>query len=445
MKKFNKTKLAAAVGTATLALAAANPASAVVVVGGDNGWEISFDGNINAFYTYTKADAGFAPIVLGTLGSPGPTLAAYAVPGSFRDSNVVSGLLPAFFSFNVKSPTVNGLTGSARISFAPVVHSGGQKNQVFPGLGVPNATQGLQGANMETREVLFNLDGNFGTLSAGRTLSLFGRQAILNDMTLFGVGLTNLSGSGTSLGRIGRGYVYPNFNARFAYRTPVVNGFQGEIGVFEPSVDQSVTGGINIGGPGLLNETRSPRVEGEISYSTAFQNGNIKLWMDGMYQSIDSTAAVSDSVNVHGWGGGGVLGFMDFELTGYYYQGRGLGPSLQFFGGNRCVTSAFGVDCQAARNSGWYVQGTYTFMGQTKLGVSYGKSTQDGFGINPLSPAAPTADLDNDMLTVGIYHDVNSWFKLIAEYSNMRNQAEFGPFSTSAKADSFSVGTFFMW
>ena len=36
-------------------------------------------------------------------------------------------------------------------------------------------------------------------------------------MTLFGVGADAGGGGGTTLGRIGFGYVYPDFNASFRY------------------------------------------------------------------------------------------------------------------------------------------------------------------------------------------------------------------------------------
>ena len=55
-KQFKKTKLATAVSIAAVSLGLSATADAVVVVGGDNGWEVSFDGNINAFYTITDAD-----------------------------------------------------------------------------------------------------------------------------------------------------------------------------------------------------------------------------------------------------------------------------------------------------------------------------------------------------------------------------------------------------
>ena len=125
-----------------------------------------------------------------------------------------SGFLPAFFSFNVKSPTWNGMTATGRFSFAPTINNATTKDQVYAGIGA------LQGASLDTREVVVNIESGWGTVSAGRTLSLFGRQAILNDMTLFGVGMAQADGAGVTAGRIGRGYLWPSFNARFSYKTP---------------------------------------------------------------------------------------------------------------------------------------------------------------------------------------------------------------------------------
>ena len=55
----SKTRIAAAVGAAAFGAGLAAPAGAVVVVGGDNGWEVSFDGNVNAFYTVGDYDQGY--------------------------------------------------------------------------------------------------------------------------------------------------------------------------------------------------------------------------------------------------------------------------------------------------------------------------------------------------------------------------------------------------
>ena len=47
-----------------------------------------------------------------------------------------------------------------------------------------------RGAQVDMREIYAAASGDFGELLFGRTLSLFQRNAIVQDMTLFGVGAT---------------------------------------------------------------------------------------------------------------------------------------------------------------------------------------------------------------------------------------------------------------
>ena len=130
--------------------------------------------------------------------------------------------------------------------------------------------------------MFFNVDGDFGTWSVGRTLSLHQRHNILTDMTLFGVGVNGIqNGGGTTLGRIGAGYVYPQFNARISYRTPTVNGFQIEVGAYDPS---QICGDV-----GCATETELPRFETEATYATTYRGGNVKAWAGGMWQDADFT------------------------------------------------------------------------------------------------------------------------------------------------------------
>jgi len=446
--RFNKTKLASAVAAAALGFGMTSAANAVVVVGGDNGWEVSFDGNINAFYVMSDNDAGFNPLGLVNGPAAGGVFNRAGHAQAEEISRVTSGFLPAFFSFNVKSPTVNGLTATGRFSFAPTINNSTTKNQLYAAGNLDGSGGGIQGASIDTREVVVNVDGGFGTVSFGRTLSIFGRQAILNDMTLFGVGMANADGAAVTAGRIGRGYTYPNFNARFSYKTPVFSGFQAEVGLYDPSVEELNGGGAT----GILNQTDTPRFEGELTYSTTFANGSFKAWADGLWQDLESTSATStDDATVSGWGTGATASYMGFALTGYYYDGEGLGRSLQFAGGTAC--NAAGTFCEEAENDGYYVQGTYTFNGKTKVGASYGESNQDAF-----TNAAMTAgllhvfdnqDVELNMWTVGVYHDVNSWLKLIAEYSKSENDyaanAFSGANSGTTESDTFSLGTFFVW
>jgi hypothetical protein len=427
--KFTKTKLASAVSAAALAMAVSAPSSAVVVVGGDNGWEVSFDGNVNAFYANSDFNYS-ARTAAGSSTTPSGV--------DENSSRVMSGYLPAFFSFNVKSPTVNGLTGSGRISFAPNIHRGKSKNGIAGGAG-------LEGASIDTREVLANVEGSFGTFSFGRTLSIYGRQAILADLVLFGFGNGALADAGTvTAGGFGFGYTYP----------------------FEP-------GGLSGSGSGAF-ETDTPRIEAEASYATSFQGGTVKVWGDMLWQEAEFTATGS-SIDYFGWGVGAVAGFGGFQVNGYYYDGDGIGHMFQgsaaggpgaFAGGVAptplldslglgntfsvaCVPAGGAVaSCDEASNDGFYVQGSYTFQGRTRVGVRYGESNQDGKDDQSVANL-DFADVSRDMWTIGVYHDVNSWMKLIAEYNDATVDTKSpiaGDLSrTKAEWDTFAIGAFFLW
>ena len=144
MTQFKKSKLA----TAVLAASVCAPASAATWSAGD--WEVSYTGTINLFANMINND----------------------VAGGLDSFHMNEGLLPAFHTMKAVSPATNGLTGTAQISFAP--DSSRAKTD----------DQAKNGNQIDMREVFFAVDGSFGTISIGTTLSLFQRQAILNDMTL---------------------------------------------------------------------------------------------------------------------------------------------------------------------------------------------------------------------------------------------------------------------
>jgi hypothetical protein len=451
--KFAKTKLAAAIAAATLATSA----QAVVVVGGDNGWEISFDGNINLFYNQIDMETD----EVGTLTAGGAACSVAAGNcakvgvadngGNGDSSHLQEGLLPAFFSFSAKSPTVNGLTGTARISFAPDSSS------------AKNTFNDKGGSAIDMREVVANVDGSFGQISFGRTLGLFQRQAILKDQTLFGVGdIAGVDNGGTTLGRIGNGYTYPEFRTRFAYTTTNINGFVLAVGLFDP---QEPFAGSSAG-----FETDTPKFEAEATYATTFSGGSFNAWVGGTWQEMDNvTAGIDDDVTSAGWNIGAQVAMSGFEITGSYYDGHALGTDVKngvlgagtintvakisAIHGVSCAT-AFGTapgGCEAADNDGFYVQGAYTFGGKTKVAGSYGESNQDG---ESKGGAILFNDISHEMWTVGVYHDVTSWLKLVAEYNNGEKELESGLGGVTGLAagtdtdldwDAFSVGAFMTW
>src|SRR5213080_1259112 len=155
-----------------------------------NGWAFQFSGNVNAFWVFSKVN------------NSGPA-----------NSSVRTGLLPAFATFEAKGKEA-GMNLGIHFGFAPQINNGA----VHDNFG--NGTQA--GAQIDMRQVYLTLGGDWGQILAGRELGLFSRQNILNDQTLFGVGAVGIGGgqaAGTTLGRIGYGYIYPNFDAQLTYST----------------------------------------------------------------------------------------------------------------------------------------------------------------------------------------------------------------------------------
>ncbi|MFX8542914.1 hypothetical protein ABTM06_19455, partial [Acinetobacter baumannii] len=82
-------------------------------------------------------------------------------------------------------------------------------------------------ASLDVRQVFLTFGNkDMGTVLAGRNIGLFQADAILNDMTLLGVGAggSNASPTNTSLGSIGFGYIYTDWLAQINYTTPDLNG-----------------------------------------------------------------------------------------------------------------------------------------------------------------------------------------------------------------------------
>jgi hypothetical protein len=400
MKYLNKTKLVAAFGSAVLAVTLGAPANAAVVLGGADGWEVSYGGFVNLFYTQSDWDWD---------------------DGTNEDSaHLNEGLLPAFHTMTVKTPEINGLKGTAQITFAPDSSQDKRTRLNKPGLLGGDST-------IDMREVFFNVEGDFGTISAGRTLSLFQRQAILKDYTLFGVGAMNTpDGSGTTLGRIGYGYVYPDFRTRFTYKTPNINGFDLEVGIFDPQ--EPLGAGANI------SETDSPQFQAEANYKSDFEGGNFHIWTSFLWQEqeIQLTGGGTDGAESFGWNIGIDLNMGGFNIMGSYYDGEALGTSLFNLGGAG-DTGCSATACAESDNDGFIIQGAYTFNGITKVGVSFGESTE--------TPAGGSKQT-NDLWTVGVYHDVNSWLKVIAEYGQADGSTGI---SGGQEHDVFSIGGFLLW
>jgi predicted porin len=363
---------------ASALLAAASSASAAGgIVAGD--WTLDIGGVVNAYYTSTKVKGD----AINNFGGTSST-------GTGSVSNITTGLLPNYLSVSGKTRQ-NDLDVAFTISINP---------------GASTTGSGRQSAQQENRQAFLTFgDASWGSVKLGKDIGIYASDAILNDMTLLGVGSAAgaLAGNTTTLGRIGTGFMYADWKSQVAYTSPNFNGFQFTAGVtqaFDPdSVLDGGTGDFARGG-------KEPAFEGKASYSFAADAVTGKVWASGISQNVETYNQTSTA-----WDLGANVNAAGFGLTGYYGEGRGLGTAVQF-------NAAYDDAGNKRKSEDWYVQGTYSLPGVgTKLGVSYGESKLKGNGVAD-DDLLGADNLEDSMLTVGVYHPITKHLNLVAEYSD---------------------------
>jgi len=367
-----------------LAVGAASVAEAQLTMQMSNGWSFTFSGNVNAFAIYeSTSDEG------GTLGAPGGLI---GIGG--KGFNVRTGLLPAFAVFDAKGKEGNTDLG-VHFGFAPQIQCGGQAHDCF-------------GAQIDMRQVYLTVGGTWGQILAGREIGLFNRQNILTDQTLFGVGATGgINGGGTTLGRIGFGYIYPNFVAQMTYSTPAGKSTQLSVGLFQPSALNSDAGTA-------YGQTEVPRLEAEVT----MKPGDILLWLNGTAQNAKNPVADETKTAV-GAGGGFRFGKTSFSLTGSGYFGKGIGTTLQFNGVGGCDPVAGCGPVQGIGVGGdGELRDSYGFIGQLTFTPANSKVTVAGsYGSSFLKSTDGEAAFktENTLVSGGIYYQATKSLKVVGE------------------------------
>jgi len=381
-------------------LAAASSASAAGgIVAGD--WTIDIGGNVNAYYISNSSKD--SNTVAGGL--------ANTAAGTLQGNNAQSintGLLPSWLGFTGKTRQ-NDLDVEFAISLQP---------------GASSKTSLAGGGGTENRQAYISFgDKSWGTILLGKNLGEFGRDAILLDQTLLGVGSQGVVGTAggttTTLGRIGTGFLYADFQGQMNYTTPNFNGFQAVAGVVQPI--NTLNQGTSLASSGSQSQ---PAFEAKASYSFA---GDVsgKVWVEGKTQKVDYTASVTNTAEAYAVGAN--VNMAGFGLVAYYYDAKGAG------------TTAWLMDGVAANgnrrdSNGGYVQGSFTVPGVgTKVAASWGESNLD------LAAGETNATLvsKNEMITVGAYHPLTKHLNLVAEYSEVKATNQAG---ANNKSDILSAG-----
>ena len=433
-------KIAVAAIPAVMALASTNVDSKILLMS-QEGWEVSFDGAANAFIMQNSGTN--APTTSGgTAVSFDGT--ADIIAADNTETSIVTGLLPNVWGMTLKAPTANGLDMSARLGL--YTHMNGGENALGNG-------------QINIRETSGTISGFFGSVLVGRSLGIHQSNAILNDMLLFGVGASASAGnSNTTLGRIGVGYLYTDFQPMVAWTLPELgNGFAAKVALLDPK-DVAADTVAN-----SATDHSAPRVEAQITWNgDFFQTGvGVNLWVDGTYQHTGRTAAETqsrqasagvdrehDSVESAGVGFGTKLSYEGFSLvaTGFYASGLGMRgqhsvlPIMQANLGTPVSTGALDDDGKERKTYGGYIQGTFDFGQGTNVGYSYGGNYMRMTGSDMNNLGTTNA---NTMHSGMIWHNVTDNFRLIAEGGYAEKSWYL---ADDDQEDTFGgVGAFFFW
>ena len=377
-----------AVAGAVLALSATAANAGIIIPAGE--WSIDLSGNVNSFATWQNA-SGTADVVGGLVTGASSTQASQS-----------TGLLPNFLSF-AGSSRQNDLDVTWLISINP----GGRSTHSASG-----------GSGAENRQAYMTFgDKSWGSVKIGKDLGIYAADAILNDMTLLGVG--NPANYGTTTGgRIGSGFQYADWKQQIAYTTPNFNGFQATVGItqaWNATASDTVSGvsatsQVTSGGAGGAHA-----YEGKASYSFAANDVTGKIWVSGFSQKVNG---VHEGETAYSGDIGANLKVAGFDLTGYYYGGQGTGTTF-------LLNDAYSKAGYARDVDGGYVQAKYTLPTKTVAGISWGQSNLD-LSTGEVSAANNTLVKTNEMWTAGLYHPLTKSVNLVAEYSHLTSENQLG-------------------
>jgi len=369
-----------AVAGAVLALSASAANAGIIIPAGD--WTVDINGNVNAFAIMGNFK--------GNHNITGAVANKYDANGRNDTQGINTGLLPAWL----------GVTGSTRQNDTDVSFT----ISLQPGVS-SNTGAGSASTNVEYRQAFLTFgDKSWGSFKLGKDLGIFASDAILNDMTLLGVGGlsagTSMTGSGqtTTYGGIGTGYIYAAWKGQVAYTTPNMNGFEATVGIVNPN-------------QASMNELYQERFgyEGKASYSFAGDALKGKIWVGGASYRITLAGTPEFTATVGDVGANVNAG--NFGLTGYYYKGEGVG------------TTVLGLDAhnagQKRDSDGGYIQATYALPTKTKIGLAYGVSRLD----KAIGDTGAGLVKENTRYTAGAYHPLTKHLNLVAEYSRIESES----------------------
>jgi len=321
--RFAKTAGALALaGTSLLA----RPAAADVTLLDKDGWNVFINGRMQAFFNYSNgegqprevldANGTDTRLLDGGIGNDGAVIevsqdAPLSDPGKIEELRIRTGFTGNVLGFGIRKKLTADTDVLGYTAVTTIIESTDRRKyqSIFP----------------DWRESFLKVTGPWGSVLAGRSLTLYSRGA--TEITYlygfkYGLGFPgNVSFNGPTAGHVGFGVLGNGFGAGVAYATPNLGGAQLTVGLYDATVFPNSA---------VWQRARWPRLEGELTYEMKLANlGMFKLFGNGMWQKIYRNDTIGDDTLYGGGAGGRVeIGPVKLGLAGHYGKGVGMNFAL---------------------------------------------------------------------------------------------------------------------
>jgi hypothetical protein len=279
------------------------PAPEALSIAKVKGWELTLDGRVSAFLSFSQGDPQPPTTALWQGYQDKPDASGHIVATRVR-----SGFVSNVLGWTVRKDVAPNTTLSARLAIWGNISQQRDKT-VTP--------------DVDFREAYWKLEGPWGAVLAGRNIGVYGRGGINLDYDIehgYGLGspcmiVNREPGHGpiAACGHVGFGILFPAFNAQLTYNTPELAGFQLTVGLFDPAAITARS----------YERTPLPRVEGELTYKA----GKVfHAEVSAMWQRIgQNDATLNLNVDAIGFAYSAGLNLGPVQVGGAGFFGQGLG------------------------------------------------------------------------------------------------------------------------
>lgn len=302
-----------------------------------DGWTVFTNGRVQAFLNYNQGDGYPEPAVIDgnnknvTLRgggippddsfhefpdvAPGATRTPAQSVGKIQELRLRTGFVGNVLGFGIRKKINDNTEVQAYTAVTTYIDSTTRRK--------------YEAVKPDWRESFLQITGPWGTVTAGRFLTLYSRGA--TEITYlygfrYGLGwpgsVSNLGGSGTGAGHVGFGVLGNGFGGGIAYATPSLGGAQINVALFDAN---------NLPGSGRWERLKWPRAETEITFDKKLGQGSqFKLFANGAWQKIYNKENTQDGTIIGaGYGGRIEVGPVHLGLAGHVGKGVGLDFALQ--------------------------------------------------------------------------------------------------------------------